>query len=252
NGNVQIEERNYDLQPANTDIPSEDLTDIPDHGSLYVLRDQNIVHWKLMVTDEERVNDEKFEQEVKRVHTRNPNRRNPLRIPNSMTCSRNRPRLYARDKQKPVYFVEIAVLLDSGVWDFYSSLMQTNKGPVHPGLVLIKLRQVFSHIINGVDIRYRGIKDPNIKISLTLREFYIFQTKRDLPHIQSVVESVPGADRINADNYLTDLANWTSINGHLSYSYTGSVCDNCYKASIVKTRDYMSTVLTAAHELGHK
>ncbi|KAL3875287.1 hypothetical protein ACJMK2_038209 [Sinanodonta woodiana] len=273
NGNVQIEERNYDLQPANTDITSEDLTDIPDLGSLYVLRDQNIVHREMMVKDEETVNEETKEQEVRRVPGRNPNRRQPFRTPNSMTCSRNTPHLYARDNQKNVYFVEIAVLLDSGVWDFYSSLMQTNRGPVPPARVLIKLRQVFSHIINGVDIRYREIKDPTIKISLTLREFYIFQRKEDFTHIQSWVESVPGTDMINADNYLVDLVNWTSINGHLSdhvmlftkydlyggdtnanlngYSYTRFICDDCYKASIVKTSDYMLTVLTAAHELGH-
>ncbi|KAL3875183.1 hypothetical protein ACJMK2_038110 [Sinanodonta woodiana] len=274
NGNVQIEERNYDLQPANTDITLEDLTDIPDIGSLYVLRDQNIVHREMMVTDEGTVNEANKEQEVKRVLRGNPSRRKPHRVPNSMTCSRKKPRLSARNNQRQVYYVEVAVLIDSGVWDFYSSLMQTNRGPVPPARVLIKLRQVFSHIINGVDLRYRGIKDPTIKISVTLREFYIFQKQKDFPHLESWVEAVPGTDWIDVNNYIKDLSNWTSINGHLSdhvmlftkyniytdddpeermngYSYTRSVCDDCHKASIIKTRDYMFTVLTAAHELGH-
>ncbi|KAL3875188.1 hypothetical protein ACJMK2_038115, partial [Sinanodonta woodiana] len=38
------------------------------------------------------------------------------------------------------------------------------------------------------------------------------------------------------------------VNG---YSFFGSVCDNCYKGSIIQTRDFMFTVLTATHELGH-
>ncbi|KAL3875288.1 hypothetical protein ACJMK2_038210 [Sinanodonta woodiana] len=113
----------------------------------------------------------------------------------------------------------------------------------------------------------------NILILILFYLLFSLKRKKDFPHIQSEVEPDPGTDRINVDNYITDLANWTSTNGHLSdhimlftkydiygaypdailngYSYTRSVCDNCYKASIVKTSDYMLTVLTAAHELGH-
>ncbi|KAL3875182.1 hypothetical protein ACJMK2_038109 [Sinanodonta woodiana] len=98
---------------------------------------------------------------------------------------------------------------------------------------------------------------------------FSLKKQKDFPHLESWVETAPETDWIDVNNYIADLSNWTSINGHLSdhvmlftklsyfplilsgYSYTRSVCDDCHKVSIVKTRDYMFTVLTAAHELGH-
>ncbi|KAK3591514.1 hypothetical protein CHS0354_031621 [Potamilus streckersoni] len=78
---------------------------------------------------------------------------------------------------KQVYWVEIAVLIDSGIFDFFSSQIQTdtNEDSVEEGKVERKIRELFSHIINGVGLLYSGINDSSIEISITLRHFYILK-----------------------------------------------------------------------------
>ncbi|KAL3875193.1 hypothetical protein ACJMK2_038120, partial [Sinanodonta woodiana] len=54
------------------------------------------------------------------------------------------------DNAKRVYYVETAVLLDSTIWTFYYSLlMLTNNALIEPGDVSRKIREVYSHIMNG-------------------------------------------------------------------------------------------------------
>ncbi|KAL3875283.1 hypothetical protein ACJMK2_038205 [Sinanodonta woodiana] len=120
NGNVLIEERNYDLQPAKTDITSRGfLADVPYLGSLYILRDQRNVQRTLSVTleDEATVSADKVEQEVKRRLRWNPEGERLSHIQDSMLPSRNGKPLYNRDNLKQVYYVELDVMLDSSVWD---------------------------------------------------------------------------------------------------------------------------------------
>ncbi|KAL3875196.1 hypothetical protein ACJMK2_038123, partial [Sinanodonta woodiana] len=73
NGNIQIEDRNYDLHPAETDITSRDLLDVPDLGARYVLRPQQDIQRDIPVTH--------------------------------------------KGNGKHVYHVEMAVVLDSTIWN---------------------------------------------------------------------------------------------------------------------------------------
>ncbi|KAL3892119.1 hypothetical protein ACJMK2_004356, partial [Sinanodonta woodiana] len=78
-------------------------------------------------------------------------------------------------QQRNDYYVKIAVLLDSGVWDLYASTIHTEDPARKDNQVRRKLREAYSHIFNGVNLRYKSIDDPSISITLILQHFTFFQ-----------------------------------------------------------------------------
>ncbi|KAL3875282.1 hypothetical protein ACJMK2_038204 [Sinanodonta woodiana] len=269
NGNILIEDRHYDLQPAKTDITSRDLLNVPDQSPLYVLRAQGNVQSEKLFARKDSITAIKsnVEEEVESLLGRLTYEQRDHTFPNSKLFTKKGETLHNRDNQKQVYTVEIAVMLDSGIWDFYSSLMQSSLPSVTPDDVARFLRLFYSQVINGVSLPYKAIKDPGIEIRVTLREFYILQRKEDFKHSASVVKTENGRKIIHVFKYLQDFAFWTSNNSAISdhvilftryfmynddgYAYFWEVCDKFLKTSVIRSRDYFMTAATAAHELGH-
>ncbi|KAL3856366.1 hypothetical protein ACJMK2_011134 [Sinanodonta woodiana] len=192
NGNVRIEDANYDLRPAETDITLRDLLDVPDiRGTRYLLRGQG--------------------NALRQISVLNKAYLNIFPLSDLKLLPRRVADLDNRDNEKQTYYVEIAVMLDSGMWDLYSSLIQSVHADWKTTIVKRKLRVYFSHIINGVNLLYQGIKDPGISISVTLRTFHIFPTEGDFPHKYSTVNSIDGEGYIDAYLYLKDIARYAKF-----------------------------------------
>ncbi|KAK3593457.1 hypothetical protein CHS0354_020222 [Potamilus streckersoni] len=87
--------------------------------------------------------------------------------------------------------------------------METTNTPVSHPDVERKLRELYSHLMNGVNLRYKEIEDPNITIIVIPHKFYIFKKFEDFSLSNSRVAFVDGMIRVNAVRYLYDLALWT-------------------------------------------
>ncbi|KAK3591696.1 hypothetical protein CHS0354_040627 [Potamilus streckersoni] len=140
-----------------------------------------------------------------------------------------------------------------------------------------KIRESYSHVVNGVSLIYKGLKE--IKIRITLSGFIIFQNAALFPHNSSKVTRFNGTTYIDIVDYHDDLTRWDAQHGadfkpnfdhamlftrHELYEglitindvyglcWNGMVCVPGKRTSVVQTEDYVATVLTAAHELGHR
>ncbi|KAK3576696.1 hypothetical protein CHS0354_024305 [Potamilus streckersoni] len=243
NGNVRIEGRNYDLRPAETGTTLRDLLDVPDlRGTRYVLRDQTNIQREMSVKmkDVPTANERKTEQDLKDLLRTLQHRQNSqihLPFQNSKLSSRN------------------VASLDNRGENSYGGTY--NKDGMK------------------VNMRYKTIEDPSIEIIITLREFFIFRTENDFPHVLSAVQTIDGSDYVDIYKYLFDLTKWTQLYGSNSdhvmlftrhnmfdssslfsfgikgLTHLGKVCDESLKSSVVQVRDYFMTMGTASHELGH-
>ncbi|KAL3892106.1 hypothetical protein ACJMK2_004343, partial [Sinanodonta woodiana] len=174
------------------------------------------------------------------------------------------------------YYVKIAVLIDSGVYDLYASSLESDHSDGKSKDVRLKIREAYSHIINGVNLRYKTIEDPSLSITIILQHFTIFQRESLFPHKRSKVITNNGKKYINAHPYHDDIKQWVrtndidtvptfdhamlftgyelytdSIENHLisGLSDVKGVCDEVARASLVQSGHYSRTVLTATHEL---
>ncbi|KAL3875199.1 hypothetical protein ACJMK2_038126 [Sinanodonta woodiana] len=116
NGNLQVEDINYDLQPAKIFITSRDLFDVPDLGTRYVLRAQINLQSEISVTREDTTID-KVKHVFNGLLQRSPNDQEHVPFSNFTFVSRQGSSIHARDNAKDVYYIETAVLLDSTIWD---------------------------------------------------------------------------------------------------------------------------------------
>ncbi|KAK3585684.1 hypothetical protein CHS0354_020250 [Potamilus streckersoni] len=82
-----------------------------------------------------------------------------------------------------------------------------------------KIREAYSHIMNGVNLRYKSINDPNIYRSLSsLRGLYfsrtiLYKSKDQFPHKKSKVIIDKENSYIEALPYLEDLHDWDHVHG---------------------------------------
>ncbi|KAL3836828.1 hypothetical protein ACJMK2_022241, partial [Sinanodonta woodiana] len=129
-----------------------------------------------------------------------------------------------------------------------------------------------------VNMLYKGIPDPSIRINVILNRFIIWKSKNDFRNVLSSVIPYKGLDHIDEVLYLHDIINWdnkTAMRGVPSFShgmvftsyklyeddldnsdtgglcYVGEVCTIGTRMSIVEKRGFLWTVRSAAHELGH-
>ncbi|KAK3584397.1 hypothetical protein CHS0354_010174, partial [Potamilus streckersoni] len=127
NGNIRIGDKNYDLVPAETDGRTKIFDGPNRRGTRYILSDQAILQryilgWKdaanvyvkpvkQMLTDII----PRFPQE--QVNRNNFHPTHAMLSARDLTGVQNRGTTYARDTVKQVYWVDIAVLIDSAIWD---------------------------------------------------------------------------------------------------------------------------------------
>ncbi|KAL3855207.1 hypothetical protein ACJMK2_014427, partial [Sinanodonta woodiana] len=168
-----------------------------------------------------------------------------------------------------IYTVKVAVLIDSGVWDLYSAMVPSSFSLTRSRKVKEKIRQSFSHIMNGADMRYKRIQDSSISITVILSNFVYFKKKSEFKFYNSKVLVVNGTEYLDSTNFLLDILIWDQdIGKKLSPQFdnammftrlllkseskqTHNVCNVGKRISIVRATDYLFTSLGAAHELGH-
>ncbi|KAK3591510.1 hypothetical protein CHS0354_031617 [Potamilus streckersoni] len=129
-----------------------------------------------------------------------------------------------------------------------------------------------------VSLLYDNMDKSQIQINIILLHFYIFQTIEAFPQRHSTVKVRHGREYIQVDDYLSDISYWDIYVGSKSGVVHGhammftrfdlydesikhntlrgrapqsGVCDEGRRISVIESRDFFVTVLTAAHELGH-
>ncbi|KAL3865280.1 hypothetical protein ACJMK2_006893 [Sinanodonta woodiana] len=277
NGNVRIGDKDYDIRLAEDDVISRNVFQVPDRrGTQYVLREQSDSERfasNERITDAIDVNVEDVEQELKDLRSHFPleqdNRNHFL-----LSKSRNDESFYNRNTigessyRKPrkdfVSLVEAHAVQANVVHEIE---IETSR----------RIREYFSHIVNGVNMRYRSITDSGIEISVTLRSVLIFKKENDIALKDSLVLSRNGKTYVEIDKYLDSIGKRDSKFGHNAIHdhamlftrhnlYEVSIenlriggkaelygiCIPGRRISVFEIHDYYDTVHTATHELGHK
>ncbi|KAL3892142.1 hypothetical protein ACJMK2_004379, partial [Sinanodonta woodiana] len=248
------------------------MPDVPSQiGKRYVLLDHALLENK----DVAKTSETKKEADIyaRLLEKRNQFRPVDATLPRYITGLQDKETKEKTRQQRHDYHVKVAVLIDSGVWDFYASNVQSTDEVVRKNI-----REAYSHIINGVNLRYKSIDDPSISITIILQHFTIFQQKDLFPHKSSKVVIKNGTKYIDAYQYTKDFKRWIktvgktmvpvfdhamlftvydlykdSIDNNVinGLSPVACVCDEVNKISLIQSRHYSRTVIAAAHELGH-
>ncbi|KAL3875198.1 hypothetical protein ACJMK2_038125 [Sinanodonta woodiana] len=110
NGNILIEDRNYDLHPAKSDITSRDLFDVPDLGTRYVLRPQRDNQGESMAAHEDTTT---FKAKVveERIRQRFSNGKEHNFFSDFTSVSRKKFSSPGKGNRKQVYYVEIYIYI---------------------------------------------------------------------------------------------------------------------------------------------
>ncbi|KAK3586285.1 hypothetical protein CHS0354_000170 [Potamilus streckersoni] len=70
------------------------------------------------------------------------------------------------------------------------------------------LREYFTHVVNGIDLLYKGMERATITINIAIRAFVIFQSLQQFPHFESRVELYLWHRVVDGRKYFRDLKNW--------------------------------------------
>ncbi|KAL3856707.1 hypothetical protein ACJMK2_011430, partial [Sinanodonta woodiana] len=272
NGYIQLGDRYYDLQPANVDR-SRNLFEASDLlGKRYVLQEQGTIQRDAAVKYNDQL-ETNYLAEAANIENELIDllQRNIADLPNRETTDKRQPQL-------SIYWVKLAVLADPSVWHLFSELLETNDVEPDDEIVASKIREFYSHIINGVSLLYNNIEDPEIDINIILRAIYIYKAIESFPQRNSFVKFRHGVFYTDVSGLLMDLEYWdrnigstlgveydhamlftrydlydtyTANNGIRGRSPQSKVCIQGVRISVIESRDIFVTVSTAAHELGH-
>ncbi|KAL3892129.1 hypothetical protein ACJMK2_004366, partial [Sinanodonta woodiana] len=232
NGNVRIGDFDYDIRPVESDIKLGRIPDVPSLiGKRYVLLDHAHVENKDAThTSETNVEAKLYSRLLeKQKHFRTLDdtlHRAILGLEDQVTKEKTR-------QQRHDYYVKVAVAIDSGIWDRYA--WSVHSADRKDDKIKQKIREAYSHIINGNE----GL----------------------FPHKSSKVVTENGTKCIDAYPYKNDFQQWVKTVGKnivpvfdhamLFTGPTAGVCDDDTKSSLIQSKHYSKTVLTATHELGH-
>ncbi|KAL3836835.1 hypothetical protein ACJMK2_022248, partial [Sinanodonta woodiana] len=285
NGNIRIGDRDYVLQPAETGASSRYMLEDPGvFGRQYVLQveshplrehsfknkdaahemEENIGEKRMTVT--QHLNEQLKQKHSSLLYDSFSDR-------NQSTIQRDKSRQLPK-----IYYVKMAIVIDRALWDFYYSTAHSYSSLTRRRNAIQVIHQYYSHIMNGVNMLYKGISDPSIRINVILNQFIIWRSKHDFRHHLSSVITYKDQDHIDEVLYLHDIIDWdntTAVRDEPSFShgmvftsyklydtdldnaatgglcYNGEVCNIGKRMSIVERRGYVWTVRSAAHELGH-
>ncbi|KAK3598248.1 hypothetical protein CHS0354_001069, partial [Potamilus streckersoni] len=286
NGNIRIGESTYRLRPAETDFSSGNMFDFQGRmAKRYFLHDLGQIQKENIVenTDTAQFKEKRLEEKLIDILSRieGQYKQNQFSPSDSTSSSRNASGLHNRretDKSrqlKKVYHVKAAVLIEPGIVDIYKKLLHGKSTLTTLSQVKKKIKESFSHVMAGVNLRYKGIEDPNISINVILSDFIFFpQTFKPT----STVTIINGTKYIDAKSYYSDLSEWDKSYGRnyircfdhgilftsfrlkaddpnnpdvRGISLNGGICDVGDRLSIIETGDFVWMTWAAAHELGH-
>ncbi|KAL3870703.1 hypothetical protein ACJMK2_038747 [Sinanodonta woodiana] len=288
NGNIRTGGRNYDLRVAEGHVRSRNVWEVPNrHGKRYVLREQENIRKEIFVENKDASNVHENSNEQERIDLRHfqhrQSKQNHFPSADTLFTSNNLKGLYYRENNDTreisshSYDVEIAAVIDNGIWELFWSLIEHSNDAIRKIKVQRAIRKFCAHIFNGVNLRYKETDLYGLDIRITLRHFVMFQNDSDFPHRDSKVITSNGMKYVDISKYLNDLSTWdlASKDAHPNYDHAmllsryelfekdtknsgvnglawpGMVCELGNRTSVVKASDYFMTVSTAAHELAH-
>ncbi|KAL3892117.1 hypothetical protein ACJMK2_004354, partial [Sinanodonta woodiana] len=253
NGNVRIGDCNYDLRPAESDFPSDQTSDILSViGKRYILLDYANVDEKDAANSRATNIEEDLYVRLKHFREKDQFRSLEATLSKNVADLQDTWMKEIMRRLRNVYYVKVAVLIDSGVYDLYASSIHSADSLRKSEKVRQKIRESYSHIINGEESHF--------------------------PHKSSRVVINNGKKYINSHPYTGDIKQWVKkfgihmvpefdhamlFTGYEMYkgsvdntvisgvSPVAGVCDVDQKVSLVQAGHYSRSVLLATHELGH-
>ncbi|KAL3836843.1 hypothetical protein ACJMK2_022256 [Sinanodonta woodiana] len=126
---------------------------------------------------------------------------------NESTVQKNEERDKLRQLPR-IYYVKVAVLIDQGLWNFYYSTVHAHSAQTRKMNAIQLIHQFYSHIMNGVNMIYKGIQDNSIRIYVVLNKFIILKSDLDFRHLLSKLTYRNGTMYVDGLPYLNDLINW--------------------------------------------
>ncbi|KAH3713962.1 hypothetical protein DPMN_073764 [Dreissena polymorpha] len=115
-----------------------------------------------------------------------------------------------RQSTKTTYALEVLVGADPSIWKKYHATAVATATMTKDQATELIIRKRFSHIINGMSLRYESIEDPEMNIYMTMSGIIIYKTiaaNNPLPNGQTV-ETVEGREVADGGFYLEQLAGW--------------------------------------------
>ncbi|KAH9488710.1 hypothetical protein Btru_059755, partial [Bulinus truncatus] len=173
---------------------------------------------------------------------------------------------YSRDV-KPTYYVDVAATVDKKLYDIFVERHRSESN------VSLHILEYFAFIFNGIDLCYKGITWATYNINVRLVKVVIF-TDISVYQVTMANDSSKSVDaEVSLENFeklLNTTAGFelfapydhamlfigsamkTPDTDLLGLAYLGQVCqDDGSSVSIIVELGSYTTVLTAAHELGH-
>ncbi|KAL3866926.1 hypothetical protein ACJMK2_044173, partial [Sinanodonta woodiana] len=263
NGNIRIGDIDYDLQPVVADAASRNLfQDQRVLGKRYLLQAQTLSRETNLVEDVEDIQErteQRFEeilQQLNGQHKHRHFRRADASLPSQNVADLHNGALSDKSRRsRDEYYVDVMVMIDPGLWELYSSLVKTSKIEDKREKVKVKIREYFSHILNGVNLRYKEINDSTLSITVILSGFLYFQREKYL--FDMFYWDYNGTNHVHDFDHAMlftryDLyENYTSNNRMNGITFVRGTCIPTRRFSIIETSDYSVTMRTATHELGH-
>ncbi|XP_069132079.1 uncharacterized protein [Argopecten irradians] len=186
---------------------------------------------------------------------------------------------FQRDTGPRLYTIDLLVVVDFQIYqDWFKRALGYNDNDKDQN-VKNNLRRYFSHFINEIDLRYKGIVSADLRFAVSIAGFIVADRMDTYPWIEIRRETAKPRDYVNADDALKDFRFWVrntkglpahdhamlftgidlySSTGNTKLLHTaglafiGSMCrPNGDSVSVVEDHGGLQNIGTASHELGH-
>ncbi|XP_060068187.1 uncharacterized protein LOC132548348 [Ylistrum balloti] len=178
-----------------------------------------------------------------------------------------------------LYTVDLLVVVDYQIYqDWYKRDLGYDDNNKDQN-VKNNLRRYFSHFVNEIDLRYKGIISADLKFAISIAGFIVTDKPDTYPWIEIRRETAKPRDYVNADDALKDFRFWvrntkglpphdhamlftgvdlyssnenTKLLHTAGLAFIGSMCrPNGDSVSVVEDHGGLQNIGTASHELGH-
>ncbi|ESP03387.1 hypothetical protein LOTGIDRAFT_237696 [Lottia gigantea] len=170
-----------------------------------------------------------------------------------------------------LYTVELLMVVDNAIYKTWYNGIEEADPKRRRDKTIETIKQYYTFVLNGIDVRYASIEEPDLQIDVTFAGILIFDDSHE-SYLQN--NSLPG-DLVESSEALESFRNWVLSNMtslppsdhvmlftgfNLTYggstsnaglAYLKSICNHEYFFSIVEEYYEFRVISIAAHELGH-
>jgi len=187
---------------------------------------------------------------------------------------------WSMDGSKKDYTIQFLLCIDYALYKRWFDASKASTYAERQAEAIRNIQFYFSHVANGIDMRYRSIQDPEFSISAKLVAFYIATTPEASPFTEGSFKELHGEDYyVNADRSLTAFESFfntyqsslpandqaTLFTGHKMYNGydtngalrriqgladIASLC-TYRRGTINIDLGFFGSTQTATHEIGH-